>query len=111
MLESKTDVVQIETGVCQGDEVSVHYDLLITKLVVWDPHQQSALLKLYAEFKIDRLLKSNPLETTLVFSCYASHGMIMDGRQVVLVNEFAQKTGFYKIFGAEENLRNIAQRY
>ena len=61
--------------------------------------------------KIDRLLKSNPLETTLVFSCYASHGMIMDGRQVVLVNEFAQKTGFYKVFGAEENLRNIAQRY
>ena len=61
--------------------------------------------------KIDRLLKSNPLETTLVFSCYASHGMIMDGRQVVLVNEYAQKNGFYRVFAAEENLRNIAQKY
>ena len=34
MLEPKTDVVQIETGVCQGDEVSVHYDPMIAKLVV-----------------------------------------------------------------------------
>ena len=32
MLEPKTDVVQIETGVCQGDEVSVHYDPMIAKL-------------------------------------------------------------------------------
>ncbi len=38
--------VRIETGVRQGDEVSVHYDPMIAKLVVWGPDRASALLKL-----------------------------------------------------------------
>ena len=37
--------------------------------------------------------------------------MIQDGRQVILVNEFDAKRGFYRLFAAEENLRNIAQKY
>ena len=57
-LEPKTDGVRIETGVCQGDEVSVHYDPMITKLVVWGLHQQSTLLKLHTEFKIEGLLNN-----------------------------------------------------
>ena len=36
--------------------------------------------------ELSRLIKSNPHETVFVFSCYASHGMIMDGRQFILVN-------------------------
>jgi len=38
--------VRIETGVRQNDEVSVHYDPMIAKLVVWGPDRNSALLKL-----------------------------------------------------------------
>ena len=38
--------------------------------------------------ELSRLMKSNPHETVFIFSCYASHGMIMDGRQFILVNEF-----------------------
>nr|CAG4638303.1 EOG090X02EP [Cyclestheria hislopi] len=38
--------VRIETGVCQGDEVSVHYDPMIAKLVVWSSDRCSALRKL-----------------------------------------------------------------
>ena len=41
-----------------GDEVSVHYDPMIAKLVVWGPDRQSALLKLHsclAEYNIDGL--------------------------------------------------------
>lgn len=34
------------TGVRQGDEVSVHYDPMIAKLVVWGPNRQDALAKL-----------------------------------------------------------------
>ena len=34
MLEPNTDVVQIETEVRQGDEVSVHYDPMIANIVV-----------------------------------------------------------------------------
>ncbi|KAH0517083.1 Methylcrotonoyl-CoA carboxylase subunit alpha, mitochondrial [Microtus ochrogaster] len=37
---------RIETGVRQGDEVSVHYDPMIAKLVVWAEDRPSALSKL-----------------------------------------------------------------
>ncbi|XP_014676946.1 PREDICTED: methylcrotonoyl-CoA carboxylase subunit alpha, mitochondrial-like [Priapulus caudatus] len=37
---------RIETGVRQGDEVSVHYDPMIAKLVVWADDRQSALRRL-----------------------------------------------------------------
>lgn len=52
------DQVRIETGVRQGDEVSVHYDPMIAKLVVWGPDRDSALLKLHSclsEYNIDGL--------------------------------------------------------
>ena len=45
MPEPVTDRVRIETGVRQGDEVSVHYDPMIAKLVVWGPEWLSVLLK------------------------------------------------------------------
>ncbi|KAM8804876.1 methylcrotonoyl-CoA carboxylase subunit alpha, mitochondrial [Eudromia elegans] len=37
---------RIETGVRQGDEVSVHYDPMIAKLVVWAEDRQAALRRL-----------------------------------------------------------------
>ncbi|XP_036926912.1 methylcrotonoyl-CoA carboxylase subunit alpha, mitochondrial isoform X2 [Sturnira hondurensis] len=37
---------RIDTGVRQGDEVSVHYDPMIAKLVVWAADRQAALAKL-----------------------------------------------------------------
>jgi len=40
------DDVRIETGVRSGDTVSVFYDPMIAKLVVWDADRQSALRKL-----------------------------------------------------------------
>ncbi|XP_076344067.1 methylcrotonoyl-CoA carboxylase 1 [Tachypleus tridentatus] len=39
--------IRIETGVQQGDEVSVHYDPMIAKLVVWGPNRHLALRKLH----------------------------------------------------------------
>ncbi|EPY79783.1 methylcrotonoyl-Coenzyme A carboxylase 1 (alpha) isoform 2-like protein [Camelus ferus] len=38
--------IRIETGVRQGDEVSMHYDPMIAKLVVWAADRQAALTKL-----------------------------------------------------------------
>lgn len=37
--------MRVETGVEEGDEVSVHYDPLIAKLVVWSNDRRSALEK------------------------------------------------------------------
>jgi 3-methylcrotonyl-CoA carboxylase alpha subunit len=47
--------VRIDTGVHQGDEVSMHYDPMIAKLVVWDIDRSSALRRLQqslAEFQV-----------------------------------------------------------
>jgi len=77
MPEPETDRVRIETGVRQGDEVSVHYDPMIAKLVVWGPDRQSALLKLHAElnrFNIDGL----PNNVNFLMDL-ASHPEFMNG--------------------------------
>jgi len=47
--------VRVDTGVVQGDEVSVHYDPMIAKLIVWDRDRDSALRRLraaLAEYRI-----------------------------------------------------------
>ncbi|CAF3985399.1 unnamed protein product [Rotaria magnacalcarata] len=38
--------IRVETGVVEGDEVSVHYDPMIAKLVAWSSNRTSALQKL-----------------------------------------------------------------
>lgn len=38
--------VRVETGVEQGDIVSMHYDPMIAKLVVWGGNRGEALVKL-----------------------------------------------------------------
>ncbi len=43
---SPTDKVRIDTGIEQGDEVSVHYDPMIAKLIVWDEDRNTALARL-----------------------------------------------------------------
>ena len=38
--------VRIDTGVREGDEVSIHYDPMIAKLIVWDKDRSSCLRRL-----------------------------------------------------------------
>jgi 3-methylcrotonyl-CoA carboxylase alpha subunit len=38
--------VRVDTGVQQGDEISVHYDPMIAKLIVWDESRERALQRL-----------------------------------------------------------------
>ena len=47
----------------------------------------------------------------LVMFLFAGHGMIKEGAQVLLYNEFDKKTGFYKMFKAEEIIRNMAAEF
>lgn len=46
-----SEFVRIETGVRQGDEVSVHYDPMIAKLVVWGKNRTQALDSLIARLR------------------------------------------------------------
>ncbi|PSJ46595.1 3-methylcrotonyl-CoA carboxylase [Zobellella endophytica] len=38
--------VRLDTGVREGDEVGIHYDPLVAKLIVWDPSREQALHRL-----------------------------------------------------------------
>lgn len=41
-----SSTVRVETGVVEGDTVSMHYDPMIAKLVVWGENRDAALVKL-----------------------------------------------------------------
>ncbi len=47
--------VRVDTGVCEGDEVSVYYDPMIAKLIVWDESRQRALQRLASALKDYRI--------------------------------------------------------
>ncbi|MBT8047453.1 MAG: acetyl/propionyl/methylcrotonyl-CoA carboxylase subunit alpha [Xanthomonadales bacterium] len=50
--------VRVDTGVLQGDEVSVYYDPMIAKLVVWDENRERALgrlAKALSEYRVSGL--------------------------------------------------------
>ncbi len=42
----ENEFVRIDTGVCEGDEVSVFYDPMIAKLIVWGENREKALKRL-----------------------------------------------------------------
>lgn len=46
-----SNTTRVETGVCQGDEVSIHYDPMIAKLVVWGENRASALQLLVEQLR------------------------------------------------------------
>lgn len=51
----ESEFVRVDTGVRQGDEVSVFYDPMIAKLIVWDENREKALQRLtkaLAEYRI-----------------------------------------------------------
>ena len=43
---AESDYVRVDTGVSQGDEVSIHYDPMIAKLITWDSDRDHALRRL-----------------------------------------------------------------
>jgi len=56
--------VRVDTGVRQGDEVSIFYDPMIAKLVVWDVDRHAALRRLIANLSQYHIA---PLQTNIEF--------------------------------------------
>ena len=56
-------------------------------------------------------MKENPDKNFLVIYVLAGHGMICDGKQVVLLNEYSSFSGFYKFWGIESDVRDIAHNF
>ena len=70
--------VRVDTGVNQGDQVGIHYDPMIAKLVVWDRDRDNALRRLRSaliEFQV------TGVTTNLAFlSALASHPAFAEAR-------------------------------
>ncbi len=77
-LPAQDDHLRIDTGVGQGDEVSVHYDPMIAKLITWDRERTGALRRLrhaLAEFHVAGV------QTNIAFlSRLAAQRDFVDGR-------------------------------
>lgn len=57
----QSEFVRVDTGVVQGDEVSVYYDPMIAKLITWDESRDKALQRLVKALKQYRIagMKTN----------------------------------------------------
>ncbi|NVK88416.1 MAG: acetyl/propionyl/methylcrotonyl-CoA carboxylase subunit alpha, partial [Gammaproteobacteria bacterium] len=72
---SASDYVRIDTGITEQDEVSVHYDPMIAKLIVWDRDRYKALARLRGALKDYQIvgLKTN---LNFLFQLAANEGFI-----------------------------------
>ena len=53
--------------------------------------------------------QAKPPENYLVVMLFAGHGILKDGMQVLLYNEYDHETGFYKMLKAEAKMRIWAE--
>jgi 3-methylcrotonyl-CoA carboxylase alpha subunit len=59
----ESEHVRVDTGVIQGDDVSIYYDPMIAKLIVWDENRDRALARLaraLSEYRIRGVVTNIP---------------------------------------------------
>ena len=64
----ESEHVRVDTGVLQGDAVSVYYDPMIAKLIVWDEDRHKALLRLrkaLRDYRIHGLVNNIPFLSSI----------------------------------------------
>ena len=119
----ESDHVRIDTGVRQGDEVSVFYDPMIAKLIVWDENREKALQRLakaLTEYRIDgvttnidflyNLATSKPfVDAEIDTSFIEKHtDIIFHKDSQVLVNELPMAALYLVLSQEESALQNAA---
>ena len=55
--------------------------------------------------------KKQPMEKYLILFLFAGHGLLKQGMQEMVYNEFDNNTKFYKMYKAEKKLRLYAEIY
>ena len=55
--------------------------------------------------------KKKPIDKYLVIFLFAGHGLMVEGQQNLLYNDFDPKEKFYKLLRAEAKLRTFAEIY
>ncbi len=116
--------VRIDTGVRQGDEVSVYYDPMIAKLIVWDENRDKALkrlIKALSEYRINgvttnidflyNLATSKPFITEDIDTGFIekNHALIFHDTEQELINELPI-AALYLVLSIEEKAQKLAQQ-
>ena len=52
-----------------------------------------------------------PMERYLLFFMFTGHGLLTDGMQNLIFNDYDPKTNFYKMYRAEAKIRSFAETY
>ena len=60
-----------------------------------------------------KLMEGNRVDKTnyLLIFFFAGHGVLLEGSQAILVNEFDKRSGFYKMKKVELKLRTLAESF
>ena len=68
-------------------------------------------MKLAKEFrkKMSKMLQDNPEKTQFGIIFLAGHGMITNGKQTILLNEYCTKSEFYELYKIEEDVRIVTR--
>ena len=74
-----------------------------------DIRDKKVINKVRADLK--KCAEANPDRKMLIFYGFAGHGMQVDGEQVVIINQFNRRTGFYEWWAAEADIRLMAKKY
>lgn len=116
--------VRIDTGVRQGDDVSVYYDPMIAKLIVWDENREKALKRLskaLTEYRINgvttnidflyNLATSKPFIEEDIDTGFIekNHDLIFHDNQQALLNELPI-AALYLVLAQEQKAQKIARQ-
>ena len=70
--------------------------------------QVSAVFKEIKHKMLEGLMKKPKKINYVVFLLFAGHGILKDGMQTLVINEYDNLTAFYKLFPAEEAVRKLS---
>ncbi len=120
----ESENVRIDTGVRQGDDVSVYYDPMIAKLIVWDENREKALQRLakaLSEYRINgvttnidflyNLATSKPFVEEDIDTGFIekNHDLIFHNNEKVLANELPI-AALFLVLSKENNAKQQAQK-
>ena len=57
------------------------------------------------------MLKDNPEKTEFGIIFLAGHGMILDGNQTILLNEYCSRSEFYELYKIEAHVRTLTRNF
>ena len=77
-----------------------------------DPSEEE-FLEVYGSIvhMLEKAKKARPMENIVIIFLFAGHGILKDGCQTLVLNEFDPNTKFYKLLTVEDKIRTLSNTY